>query len=107
MKTSHIRRAETGAETDAEQTVVCPKDWSEPGNTKHDNHMQFHDIFCLQEKNCMWTMRITATTTTTTTTTITTTTQTQQIKALEAGENYQRELTAIAPSRDSNNPRKE
>ena len=45
-----MHRAETGAEADAGQTAVCPKDWLERGNTKHDNHIQFRDIFCLQEK---------------------------------------------------------
>jgi hypothetical protein len=36
-------------EADAGQTAVCPTDWLERGNTKHDNHIQFRDIFCLQE----------------------------------------------------------
>ena len=45
-----MHRAKTGAETDAGQTAVCPKDLLERGNTKHDNHVQFRDIFCLQEQ---------------------------------------------------------
>ena len=50
MKPSHIRGLETGAETDAEQTVVSHEDWVEPENTKRDNHMQFHDTFQVQVK---------------------------------------------------------
>ena len=48
MKPAHIRGLETGAETDAAQTVVSPEPWFEPENTKRDNHMQFYDIFCVQ-----------------------------------------------------------
>ena len=36
-------------EADAKQTAVFPTDWLERGHTKHDNHIQFRDIFCLQE----------------------------------------------------------
>ena len=48
MKPAHIRGLETGAETDAAQTVVSPKPWFEPENTKRVIHMQLYNIFCAQ-----------------------------------------------------------
>ena len=37
------QRISRHAIADAEQTAVCPKDWLERENTKHDNHVDTED----------------------------------------------------------------